>query len=116
MSLIDAMSENFILMDKKRTSDGEGGYITQWVEGAQISAALTLDTSMQARIAESQGVTSVYTITTGREVMLEYHDVLKRVSDGKIFRVTSNGGEKMTPEVTRLNISQVKAESWELPQ
>lgn len=115
MSLIDAMMDKFIILDKISVSDGEGGFDTMWSEGAEIDAVVTLDTSMQARIAEKQGVTSVYTVTTNRDVILPFHTVLKRKSDGKIFRVTTDGGDKQSPSISSLNMAQVNAEKWELP-
>ena len=102
------------MIDKTTTSDGYGGYITTWVEGAEFQAAIVLDSSMQARIAEQQGVTALYTITTKKVMNLQYHDVFKRSSDGKIFRVTSDGDDKKTPESAGLNMRQVSAEEWVL--
>ena len=67
---------------------------------------------MQARIGEKSGVTSLYTITTDKSVKLEYHDVLKRLSDGKIFRVTSDGDDKVTPPSASFQFSQVTAEEY----
>ena len=113
MSLINEFLQDCILMDKKRTSDGEGGFITEWVEGAKIQAAIVRDTSMSSRVAEKEGVTATYTITTAKTVKLGYHDVLK-TKDGKIFRVTSNAEEKETPASSNLDIAQVMAEKWEL--
>ena len=67
MSLLDYYLNNTcVLMEKKRTPDGEGGWATEWAQGAEFDAAIILDTSMQSRIAEKEGVTSVYTITTRR--------------------------------------------------
>ena len=34
MSLLDDFAHKCILMEKKRTPDGAGGYITAWEEGA----------------------------------------------------------------------------------
>ena len=62
---------------------------------------------------KKEGVTATYTITTAKTVKLGYHDVLK-TKDGKIFRVTSNAGEKETPASSNLDIAQVMAEKWEL--
>ena len=115
MSLIDDMMEDFIIMSKQSVSDGEGGFETMWSEGEGISAVLTLNTSMQAKRAEQEDVTSVYTLTTNRDVTLPYQTVLKRVSDGMIFRVTTDGGDNVSPSVSSLNMSQVSAEKWELP-
>lgn len=114
MSLIDAMMEECILMDKVRTPDGEGGFNTEWTEGAEILVAIVNDTSMQARIAESQGVSSTYTLTTKKDVVLDFHDVIKRVSDGKMFRVTSDSTDKASPNVSTLNMRQCSAEKWSL--
>ena len=114
MSLIDEAMTTVVLMEKTRQPDGEGGFITNWNEGAEFVAAITFDTSIEARTAMQQGVTSVYTVTTRKNVMLEYHDVFKRLSDGKIFRVTSDGDDKFTPESASLNMRQVTAEEWVL--
>lgn len=115
MSLLSEAMENCIMLDKQTVADGYGGYITQYVEGAEFSAAIVLDNSMQARVAEKQGVTGLYTVTTGKELNLQYHDVFRRVRDGKIFRVTSDGDDKHTPASAYLNMRQVSAEEWRLP-
>lgn len=115
MSLLDSAMETFVMLDKITTPDGYGGYYSRWVEGAEIQAAATFDTSIEARVAEVQGVTSRYTITTQKNINLQYHDVLKRASDNKIFRVTSDGDDKKTPASAALNMRQVTAEEWELP-
>ena len=60
MSLLDDFAHKCILMEKKRTPDGAGGYITAWEEGAEFLNYQSLDTSMEARKAEKDGVTSVY--------------------------------------------------------
>ena len=45
---------------------------------------------------------------------LEYHDVFRRIRDGKIFRVTSDGDDKHTPASANLNMRQVTAEEWSI--
>lgn len=115
MSLLTDAMESCKFMDKQTVDDGYGGYLEVFTEGATIDAAIVLDSSMQARIAEKQGVTALYTITTKRNVNLQYHDVLKRVRDGKVFRVTSDGDDKHTPQAATLNMRQVSAEEWVIP-
>lgn len=115
MSLLDSAMTEVVMLEKIRTPDGEGGFTTAWNEGAPFVAAITFDTSMAARTAEKQGVTSLYTVTTRRRAMLQYHDVFKRLSDGKIFRVTSDGDDKFTPDSAGLDMRQVTAEEWSLP-
>ena len=115
MSLIDEFKTPCVMLEKKRVPDGEGGFITSWVEGAEFKAAVVFDSSLEARTAEQQGVSSLYTVTTAKNAKLEYHDVFKRLSDGKIFRVTSDGDDKQTPERATFQFAQVTAEEWILP-
>ena len=100
---------------KKRVPDGLGGFETSWADGDEFDAAIVKDQSLQARTAEKQGVSSVYTITTARGVALEYHEVFRRVSDGAIFRVTSDYTDSRPPDVATFDFEQVTAERWELP-
>lgn len=113
MSLLSAAMESCVMLDKKTVSDGRGGFNTTWVDGARFDAACVFDSSMQARRGEAAGVTALYTVTTTKSVNLQYHDVFRRVSDGKIFRVTSDGDDKKTPSSATLNMRQVTAEEFE---
>ena len=115
MTLYEAMYETFRYMEKTRTPDGEGGYITRWTEGAEFQAHARFDTSIEARTGAAAGVSSRYTITAPKSTALEYHDVIKRVSDGKIFRITSDGDDVKTPPMAQgMTFLQVEAEDWEL--
>lgn len=115
MSLLSEAMESCTLMDKTTTADGYGGYIVTYTPGAEFDAAIVLDNSLQARTALQAGVTGIYTVTTIKALNLQYHDVFRRESDGKIFRVTSDGDDKRTPASASLNMRQVSAEEWELP-
>lgn len=114
MSLLEEAYEEYTLLNKIRTDDGYGGYITSWADGATIMGAMVYNNSIEAKKAEAMGVTSVYTLTTKKTVVLEYHDVLRRKSDSKIFRVTSDGDDKYTPRSAGLNMRQVSCEEWTL--
>lgn len=115
MSLLSEAMEPCVMLDRSTQEDGYGGYYSTWTDGAKFDAALVYDTSLEARVAGVQGVTDLYTVTTSRAVNLQYHDVFRRVSDGKIFRVTSDGEDKKTPRSATLDMRQVTAERWELP-
>ena len=112
--LMDAM-ESCTMLHKTSALDGYGAETISWVDGATFQAAITFDSSMQARVAQSQGVKSLYTVTTKKNKVLEYHEVFRRESDGKIFRVTSDGDDKATPTSATLDMRQVTAEEWEIP-
>ena len=115
MSLLTEQMESCVILNKQTSPDGYGGYITTWTDGAEFLAAIVFDTSIEARVAEKQGVSSLYTVTTSRALTLEYHDVFRRTRDGKIFRVTSDGDDRYTPARTALDMRQVSAEEWVLP-
>lgn len=113
MSLLTQAMEDVVLMEKQRQPDGEGGFFPAvWVDGASFKAAITFNSSMEARAAEKDGVTSLYTVTVPKNAKLEYHDVIKRLEDGKVFRITSDGDDKMTPESASFQVIQVTAEEW----
>lgn len=114
MSLFSDAMEPCVMLDKKRKPDGEGGYITEWVDSVEFDAAISFDDSMQARIGAKAGVTSLYTVTLPRSFKMEFHDVFRRLSDGKVFRVTSDGDDKRTPERASFQFSQVTAEEWQV--
>ena len=114
MSLLSEAMETCVILDKRTTPDGYGGVMTTWQAGADFQAAIVLDSSLQARVAEKQGVTGLYTITTRKSVVLQYHDVFRRESDRKIFRVTSDGDDKKTPASATLDMRQVSAEEYHL--
>ena len=111
MSLLSEAMEECTLLDRVTSTDGYGGIEETWKDGATFKAAVTFDTSMQARTAGVQGVTSLYTVTTAKNVNLQYHDVFRR-ADGKTFRITSDGKDKKTPPSASLNMRVVSAEEY----
>lgn len=112
MSLLSDAMEKCIFLNKTKVPDGYGGSIDTYTDGVEFDAAIVFDTSIEARVGEKQGVTSLYTVTTSRGITLEYHDVFRRVRDSKVFRVTSDGDDKYTPASTTLDMRQVTAEEF----
>ena len=116
MSLLDEyMSETgkCVMLDRTTAPDGRGGIIYTYVEGAEFEAAIFLTNSLEGEIAQKQGVTGIYQVTVKRNVRLEYHDIFKRASDGKTFRVTSKD-ESKTPGSSSLDMRVVRAEEYEV--
>lgn len=115
--LIDCMMVPCVFMvPNEKTPDGSGGYITTWSKGETLTAAITRDSSSEARVAEAAKAVSIYTVTVRRYVNLPFHSVIKRLSDGKIFRITSDNAEKKTPPCSSIDLAQSTAEEWRLPQ
>lgn len=115
MSLLDDFARPCVLMEKTRTPDGAGGYIVSWTEGAEFQNYQALDTSLEARIAEKQGVTSVYSALVLKDLPIEYNDAFKDASTGLTYRVTSNPDEKQAPKSSTFDLKYFTAERWNLP-
>lgn len=114
MSLVNSAMETTYIMDKTTTLDDYGSVKTVWKEGAQIMAAYSFNSSTEARIAAQQGVNNRFTIFTSKAVVLQFPDVVKRASDGKYFRITSDGTDKHTPKGAGLDLRAVEAEEWKI--
>lgn len=114
MSLIDAMMTPCCLVEKTEVSDGEGGTMTEWTEGKAFDAAVILENSTVATIADAIKETKTHTITVKNNTALKYGDIVKRLSDGATFKVTSESADRTAPPTSSLEISQVTAERWEL--
>lgn len=116
MSLLDDFSRECVLMEKKRLPDGEGGYITTWTEGVTFTNHQALDTSMEARRAEKEGVTSLYTGLVRKDVPIEYNDYFKDLATGQTFRVTSDPSDKQAPKSATFELKYFTAEKRALPE
>lgn len=116
MSLLDDFARTCVIMEKTRKPDGAGGYIVEWTEGAEFTNYQALDTSMEARIAEKQGVTSLYSALVRSDFPIEYNDYFKDKTTGTTYRVTSNPEEKVAPKSASFALKYFTAERKELPQ
>lgn len=114
MSLIEAFYQPFKFMELTRKPNGLGGFEELYKEGAEFNGALVMDTTTQARIAEKQGVTSLYTLTVPLDVPLRYGDLFRSVETGDTYRITSRTGEKKTPSVASFQFQNFSAELYSL--
>ena len=113
--LLDDFGKICAFKEKTRTSDGEGAYYIEWTDGAEFTVYQSLDTSMGARTAEKQGVTSVYSALVDKDVPIEYGDYFKEKESGTIYRVTSHPDEKQAPKSASFTLKLFTAERAVLP-
>lgn len=102
------------LLEKTRVPDGEGGWETSWTDGEMFQAVIEHASSIEARVAESDGMASTFTVWTEKGITLDFHDLLRRESDGQVFRVTSQGGDEQSPDRATFSLTHVSAERWQL--
>lgn len=115
MSLLNEAMTKCRYINRSVVPDGEGGTDTVWTDGAEFLAAFALQTAQETEVAKAQGVVGVYTVSTRKNINLQFRDVFRRLADGKIFRVTSDGDDRKTPASARLDMRSVSAEEWSLP-
>lgn len=115
MSLIDNFMVECCRMIPDRAPDGEGGENVRYTDGERFIAAVVYDDSAAARLAEKQGLSKTFTVTADRNINLRFHDVIKRLTDNKTFRITSDSDDNRTPLCASFSFSVCKAEEWELP-
>lgn len=115
MSLLDDFARPCVLLEKSRTPDGAGGYITTWTDGAEFMNYQALDTSMEARRAEKEGVTSVYSVLVQKAVPIDYNDFFRDKTTGETYRVTSEPKDKQTPRSASFALKYFTAEKKALP-
>lgn len=114
MSLLTEAFVPCAIMDKTTEKDGYGGVVTVWKEGAEVECAIVPDGGVEQLVAMQRGWTGSYTVTTKKTVVFLDGDVFKRLSDGKTFRVKSNGTDTQTPDSASVDVRWVKAEEIKL--
>lgn len=102
--------EPFIFMDYVSVSDGLGGISWEHKEGAPFMAGITTVQSDEVEVAYRQGMKTIYHITTNLSVELERNNVVKRVADGRLYRITSDAADKQTPKIATVKQNMVTAE------
>lgn len=107
--------EPCVLVTKQIAPDGYGGQQTVWTDSGEFKAVVIDPQSTQKEIAKQLGVTSVYSVGTHRDVVLNVNDVFRRVRDGQTFRVTTDGIDNFTPKSSAIDMRYVQAEKWVIP-
>lgn len=117
MSLLDDFAKTCTVLEQRRVEDGEGGYTLEWSDGQQFRNFFTLDTSMQTRRAEKDGVTSLYSALVEQDCAIRFGDFFRDEETGLTYRVTSIPEEKKAPQSASafLQLKYFTAERKELP-
>lgn len=114
MSLLDEQFEDFTIINKAVVDDGYGGTKTVWTPGAVIKGVMAYNNNLAVQVAQIMGSTTNYVFVVRKDTEVDYYTVLRRDSDGKIFRITANSDDKKTPKSAGLNMREYDAEEWKL--
>lgn len=104
---------NFVIWNFGYVDDGYGGQKASWTPGATFEATVTLDDSIEMKVAQAQGVKGVYRVTKSRSVKLPWHTVFQSADGENTYRVTSRK-ENSAPSSASFDISYVSAEDYEM--
>ncbi|MDE6034562.1 MAG: hypothetical protein K2G36_01450 [Ruminococcus sp.] len=108
INLVDNSYEDFYYIVTSVIDDNQGGHVLTEKEQKKFRAVLRRDRSAMTENAEKPEKTACYTITTKRNIDLKFNDLIRRKSDGKFFRITSDSVS--CPENSGLDMRQVTAE------
>ncbi len=116
MNLLTDFAVPCVLLEKRRVPDGAGGYMTAWEDGESFENYQYLDTSMEARRAQQDGVKSLYSALVRRDFPLEYGDAFRDQNTGLTYRVSSNPDDSKAPKSSTFDLKYFTVERWNLPQ
>lgn len=115
MSLLDVVMEPFTIMNRITVNDKYGGTSTKYIDGAVIDGVAVKGNAISNIVAQASGLSVTYNFTTRKKYTLNFHDVIKRNRDGKIFRVTGNSDDTTPPKISKLDMRATTLEEWSIP-
>ena len=110
MNIVERNMTPCVMLDRTIVRDNYGAAVTTWTEGEKFTAAIAQNSSSQRETDGIHRASRAYTVTTRKETVLKYHDSFRRLSDGKIFRATSDSN--IPPVGASFDMRQVTAEEW----
>lgn len=116
---------SFQIIDSVTRNDGYGGFVPTYEYGGIIEGVLVLNNSINAQVAQKQGVTGVYTLSFDKTIRLPWHTIFQKVvlnkdgtikQRGSVYRVTTKD-DNSPPKTASLSMQfrQVTCEEWKLP-
>lgn len=116
---------SFQILDLVTRSDGYGSYISKYEYGGIFEGVLVLNNSINAQIAQKQGVTGVYTLSFDKVMRIPWHTVFQKVviddngtitQRGSVYRVTTKDDNSAPKTASKpMQFRQVTCEEWKLP-
>lgn len=112
--------EPFERLTASRSGDNQGGRHAAWSVSGTFEGCAVTGTRAHAKDTTTQHANMelaepTYTLFTKRSTLLPFHAVVRRVKDGRVFRITGDGADAMTPNSSRLDLRMHAAEEWRLP-
>ena len=113
--LVEQMMTDCVRMVPHSEPDGLGGSHCGWRDEEVFRAAIVRDRVSDTRVAEKQAATSRYTVTAAPGARLRFHTVLRRLADGRVFRVVGDASDSRPPACAGFDFEQAAAEPFAPP-
>ena len=102
--------EPFALMEREQTPDGLGGTEAVWHDSLIFEGGVTFVPGGETDIAGLRALRTIPVLAHEFDVTLRQGDVVRRVSDGAVYRVAGQSSDMRTPAFADLRFAQVPVE------
>lgn len=102
--------EAFRRVNRTPAADGYGGTTFTYTDGTAFQAGIITQKQKESEIANRAGQKVNYTLIVKPNIRLVQNDIVKRVKDGRYYRITSDTADRTTPAVAYVKYAQADAE------
>lgn len=115
-TILQDFVENIVLLDETTASDGFGGFVPEWKDGAEISVAVIQPRDTKATIATAIVGKQSLTILTSTAIELKHDKYFRRISNGKTYKIDHDNTERLAPDDSDLQWRVTTAAEAALPK
>lgn len=102
--------EPFALMERTQTPDSLGGTDAAWRDSLIFTGGVTFVPGGETTVAGLRALRTVPVLAHEYDVTLRQGDVVRRISDGAVYRVAGHSADMRTPAFADLRFAQVPVE------
>lgn len=115
-TILQDFVESIVLLDETTVSDGLGGFVTEWTDGATIDVAVIQPRDTKATIATAIVGQQSLTIITSTAIELKRDKYFRRKSNGKTYKFDRDNTERLAPDDSELQWRTTTAAEAALPK
>lgn len=108
--MITDFFEPFCRVKRTLRDDGLGGTIETWEDGAPFDGGVTHVPGTEITIAGHRALRGQPVLVHETSVGFQQDELVRRLSDGAVFRVAGRSGQMRTPRVAQAQFAQVPVE------
>ena len=102
--------EPFALLERTQAPDGLGGTTAKWRDSLVFEGGVTFVPGAETTVAGLNALLTIPVLAQDYDVTLRQDDLVRRLSDGAVFRVAGCSADMVTPACADLRFAQVPVE------